>query len=168
GPAARGLGRADALWLACIHRAAHHYDQQTPVWLYDVHLLVRALDGESLGIFVALAKRTGVRRICLRALTLARARFGTPTPPEIMAALDAAPDDEPSTLFLRPGLRRVDVLLDDLRALRGWPARVTLLKEHLLPDAAYMRRTYARGSTAPIAWLYLRRIAAGTAKWFRS
>jgi hypothetical protein len=39
---ARGFGRAHALWLACVHRAAHHYDQGTLVWLYDVHLLAEA------------------------------------------------------------------------------------------------------------------------------
>ncbi|HJZ71044.1 MAG TPA: nucleotidyltransferase family protein [Vicinamibacterales bacterium] len=167
GPDARGLGRPHALWLACVHRAAHHYDQQTLVWLYDVHLLVRALDAAGLHEFVALAERTGVRRICLRALVLARERFGTPIAAPAIAALEAAPLDEPSALFLGPRVRRVDVLLDDVRVLRGWSARFTLLKEHLLPDAAYMRRTYANGSSAPIGWLYVRRIATGASKWFR-
>ena len=164
---ARGLGRWHALWLACVHRAAHHYDQETLVWLYDVHLLVCALDRQELDAFVTLAERTGVRRICLRALTLARARFGTAIPPTILDALEAAPVDEPSTIFLGPGVRRVDVLLDDVRSLPTWTARLTLLREHVLPDRDYMRRTYANGSTAPIGWLYLRRIAAGAAKWFR-
>ena len=168
GPHARGLGRPHALWLACVHRAAHHYDQPTPVWLYDVHLLVGALESGELERFVALAERTGVRRICLRALTRARERFGTELPPSAAAALERAPEDEPSSVFLRPGLRRVDVLLDDVRTLPGWSARFTLIKEHLLPDAAYMRRTYASGSSAPLGWLYLRRIAAGASKWFRA
>jgi hypothetical protein len=167
GPPARGLGRPHALWLACVHRAAHHYDQQTLVWLYDVHLLMRALDAAGLERFVALAERTEVRRICLRALTLARERFGTAIPAAVIAALEAAPENEPSTVFLGPRVRRVDVLIDDVRALRGWSARFTLLKEHLLPDPAYMRRTYASGSSAPIGWLYLRRIATGASKWFR-
>ena len=98
---------------------------------------------------------------------LARERFGTPVASSAIAALDAAPLDEPSTMFLEPRMRRVDLLLDDVRVLRRWSDRLTLLKEHLLPDAPYMRRTYARGSSAPIGWLYLRRIATGTSKWFR-
>src|SRR5262249_14603233 len=167
GPHACGLGRPHALWLACVHRAAHHYDQQTIVWIYDVHLLVRALDAAGLQQFIALARRTGVRRICLRALLLAHDRFGTPIASSAIAALDAAPEGEPSTLFLAPPIRQVDVLLDDVRVLRDWSDRLTLLKEHLLPDAAFMRRTYANGSSAPIGWLYLRRIAAGASKWFR-
>jgi hypothetical protein len=70
-------------------------------------------------------------------------------------------------VFLGPGVRKVDVLLDDVRMLPGWRARLTLLKEHLFPDAGYMRRTYASGSSSPIVWLYLRRIVSGASKWFR-
>jgi hypothetical protein len=167
GPDARGLGRAHALWLACVHQVAHHYNRDMLVWVYDVHLLAEALDAIDLARFLALADRTGVRRICLRALLLARTRFGTTIPPAALATLEAAPQDEPSTVFLSPGVRPFDVLLDDLRVLRGWQARLTLLKEHLFPDSVYMRRTYARGSPAPLLWLYCRRIVTGAAKWFR-
>ena len=168
GPGARGLGRMHALWLACVHRAVHHYDQDTLLWLYDVHLLTEALAAAGLERFVALAERSGVRRICLRALLLARARFATRIPPAVLTALEAAPADEPSTLFLNPNIRQIDVLRDDLRALPGWRARLTLLKEHVFPDATYMRESYAPGSTAPVLWLYLGRIAAGARKWLSS
>jgi hypothetical protein len=168
GPDARGLGRMHALWLACVHRAVHHYDQDTLLWLYDVHLLIEALDVGGLEHFVALAERSGVRRICLRALLLAQDRFATPIPPAVLASLEAAPADEPSTVFLNAGIRQVDVLRDDLRALPGWRARLTLVREHLLPGAAYMRETYAPGSSAPISWLYVTRIVTGARKWLSS
>jgi hypothetical protein len=168
GPGARGLGHVHALWLACVHRAAHHYDQDTLLWVYDVHLLVETLDAGGLGRLVALAERTGVRRICLRALRLTQARFGTQIPPAVITALEAAPADEPSTVFLNSAMRQIDVVRDDLRALPGWRARLALLTEHLLPDAAYMRKSYAPGSSAPVAWLYLRRILAGARKWLSS
>ena len=167
GPDVRGIGRAHALWLACVHRAAHHYDSDALVWLYDIHLLMRTLDAGDVARFVSLADRAGVRRICLRALLLTRDRFATPIPPSLIASLEAAPANEPSTMFLRPGVRQLDVLLDNLRVLPGWRARLTLLKEHLFPDAAYMRRTYARGSPAPTLWLYVRRIVVGSSKWLR-
>ena len=167
GPHARGIGRVHALWLACMHRAAHHYDRDTIVWLYDIHLLMSALDPEGVARFVGLAERTGIRRICLRALLLARDRFGTAVAPTVFASLEAAPANEPSTMFLRAGVRKVDVLLDDMRVLPGWRSRLTLLRGHLFPDAAYMRSMDASGSAAPILWLYLRRIVAGAAKWFR-
>jgi hypothetical protein len=138
------------------------------VWVYDVHLLAGALDASDLQRFLALADRTGVRRICLRALLLARTWFGTTIAPTALATLEAAPQDETSRVFLGPGVRPFDVLLDDLRVLRGWQPRLTLLKEHLFPDPAYMRRIYARGSSAPLLWLYCRRIVTGAAKWFQA
>ena len=165
GPGARGLGRMHALWLACVHRAVHHYDQDTLLWLYDVHLLVKALDAGGVDRFVALAERSGVRRICLRALQLAQTRFATRIPPAMLSALEAAPADEPSTVFLNPDIRQIDVLRDDLRVLPGWRARLTLLKEHVFPDATYMREGYAPGSSAPVLWLYLGRLVNGARKW---
>jgi len=167
GPDARGLGRAHALWLACVHQVAHHYNRDMLVWVYDVHLLAESLDATELARFLELAERTQARRVCLRALLLARSRFGTSIPPAAIETLEAAREDEPSKVFLDPGLRPFEVLLDDLRVLRGWRARLTLLKEHLFPDPAYMRLTYARGSRAPLLWLYGRRIVRGAAKWFR-
>ena len=167
GPDARGIGRVHALWLACVHRAAHHYDRDALVWLYDIHLLMSTLDAGGVARFASLAERTGVRRICLRALLLARDRFGTAIAPTVFASLEAAPPNEPSTMFLGPGVRKLDVLLDDMRVLPGWRPRLTLLKEHLFPDAAYMRCTYASGSPAPTLWLYVRRIIGGASKWFR-
>ena len=168
GPGARGIGRVHALWLACVHRAAHHYDRDALVWLYDVHLLMGALDADGSARFVSLAEHTGVRRICLRALRLAHDLLGTTIPPSVLASLEAAPADEPSAMFLGPGVRRVDVLIDDVRMLQGWRPRLTLLREHLFPDAAYMKQTYASGSPAPTLWLYARRIVSGAAKWLRT
>jgi hypothetical protein len=166
GPDARGLGRVHALWLACVHRAAHHYDHGALPWLFDIHFLIGTLAADDVQRFVALVERTGVRRICLRALLLARERCGTAVPPAVLAAFEAAPD-EPSAVFLHRGMRQVDVLWDDLRVLPEWRQRMTLLKEHLLPAAAYMRQTYAPASSAPLPWLYVRRIAAGASKWMR-
>jgi hypothetical protein len=167
GPHARGIGRVHALWLACVHQAAHHHGREALVWLYDVHLLVGALDAGGVARFLALAERTGVRRICARALRLAERRLGTAIAPALLAALEAAPEDEPSMMFVRPGVRALDVLLDDVRVLPGWRERLVLLKEHLFPGGAYMRQTYATGSSAPVMWLYARRIMTGASKWFR-
>ena len=168
GPSARGLGRIHALWLACVHRAVHHYDQDTLLWLYDVHLLARSLDADGFRQFVALADRSGACRICVRALRLAESRFATPIPSPVIGALEAAAASEAPTVFLTPGVRPFDLLRDDLRVLPGWRPRLTLIKEHVFPDAAYMREGYAPGSAAPLAWLYLDRIAGGAKKWLSS
>jgi hypothetical protein len=85
----------------------------------------------------------------------------------VLADLERAAADEPSAIFLDDRIRRVDVLLDDLRALRGWRPRALLLAELIFPDATYMRRTYAAGSTAPLPWLYARRLVRGGWAWMR-
>jgi hypothetical protein len=164
-PDARGIGRMHALWVACVHRAAHHYDGDAVVWLYDIHLLIGALDDQAIARFAALAEDSGVRRICARGLRLAAERLGTAVPAGLLARLEAGPEHEPSMVFLDPRVRKIDLLLDDVRLLRGWRARFALVKEHLFPHPAYMRRTYSDGSPAPMWWLYARRIAAGALKW---
>jgi hypothetical protein len=168
GPSARGIGRMHALWLACVHRAVHHYDQDTLLWLYDVHLLARSLDADDLRRFVALAERSGACRICVRAFRLAGRHFATVIPSPVIGALEATAATEAPSVFLNPGVRPIDLLCDDLRALPGWHARLTLIKEHVFPDAAYMRDGYKPGSAAPLAWLYLDRVAGGARKWLSS
>jgi hypothetical protein len=170
GPSARGLGRVHALWLACVHRAAHHYDRESLVWLYDVHLLVETLDESERAAFSALVERTKVRRICRRALDLAVSLFGTRVAGDVLEALSAPEGSaapEPSAAFLNRDMRLVDVLRDDLRALPTWRARLTLLKEHVFPTEAYLRTTYAPGSTAPRPWLCLTRLVRGVPRWIR-
>ena len=117
----RGIGRVHALWLACVHRAAHHNDQETLVWLYDVHLLAGALDDDE----PAQAKSRSPSAPASGASACARCcshviGSGRGIAPEVIAALEAAPANEPATVFLRPGMRKLDVLLDDVRVLPGW------------------------------------------------
>ncbi|HWW84549.1 MAG TPA: nucleotidyltransferase family protein, partial [Vicinamibacterales bacterium] len=76
---ARTLSPADALFLACLHRVAHHQDDLDLLWLWDIHLIVSGLSPEGEDRFVELAERPasrGMRSVCLRGLELARARYG--------------------------------------------------------------------------------------------
>jgi len=55
GPTARTLSTPDALFLACLHRVAHHQDAMDLVWLWDIHLLASHLtDPERLFRYCAL------------------------------------------------------------------------------------------------------------------
>jgi hypothetical protein len=67
-------------------------------------------------------------------------------------------------LHVRPKAREV---LDDFRALSSWRDRLQLAKEHLLPDADYMRTVYAPNSRQPLPWLYLRRLWNGAGRWLQ-
>src|SRR5690606_1137752 len=59
GDGARGLGRPHALALACVHRVAHHYNDDRLIWLYDVRLLAGQMTGADWDALAALARDSG-------------------------------------------------------------------------------------------------------------
>ena len=135
GAHARALGRVDALLLACVHRVAHHHGDERLLWLYDIHLLANDLDREPFRQFSALAAQKQIRAVCADGLTLAHRWLHTRLPAEVMSTLMAQASSEPTAVHLAGGLRQVDLLSSDLRALDRWPARWQLLREHLFPPA---------------------------------
>ena len=163
---ARALGRVDALLLACIHRVAHHHDDERLLWLYDIHLLANEMDRESFEQFLELAAQKQIRAVCAQGLTRAHHWLDTRLPAEVMSTL-AAGSAEPTRVYLAGRLRKVDVLLSDLRALGGWPARWQLLREHLFPPAAYMMERSGVSSRLALPALYASRIVRGAWRWFR-
>jgi hypothetical protein len=166
-PDGRALAVHHALFVACIHRVAHHYDREMLLWIYDIHLLTEAASADDLEQFRALAVRVRACAVCARGLEAAASHFGTPVPPALLASLREAAGGEPSSAFLSGDLRLVDLLGHDLSALPSWRSRLALLREHVLPSAAYMRVTYAPGSRIPLPLLYASRIVRGAPKWFR-
>lgn len=157
-----------SLLLACLHRAAHHNDDEDLLWLYDIHLLSEALDVDAWSRFVTLASQRRVRTICARGLALSIARFKTVVPQDVMSAL--APQEskqrEASAVYLKKDLRQIDRLASDLRAL-GPLGGARLVREHLFPPAAYMQEMYGVQSRALLPAFYMRRIVAGVSKWLR-
>ena len=158
-----------ALMAACVHRAAHHNDDEDLLWLYDIHLLADRLERQEWSHFVELASARAVRAICARGLSLSVDRFRTPVPREVLASLTretGAGRREPSSVYLKKDLRLVTRLASDLRALGGW-AGARLIREHLFPPAEYMQEMYGVRSRALLPAFYLRRILSGASKWVR-
>jgi hypothetical protein len=168
GPHARTLSAPDGLFVACLHRVAHHQDMVDLLWLWDIHLLASRLSDEERARFSGLAARASMRAVCTRGLELASVRFRTPRAADLIAALRPMPGQrpEPSARFLG-GLRQVDVLRSDLAALGGWRQGLALVAEHLFPPAAYIRSIYPRYPAAALPLAYLLRIVRGAPKWFR-
>lgn len=165
GDSARGLSVVHALFLACVHRVAHHYGSDCLLWLFDIHLLAAKMPQGEWTRFVALAADRRVAAVGAAGLRAARDRFGTIVPDVVLAELDqAAAGEEPSAEYLEPR-RRVDDLVADLRALPRWRERVQLVREHLFPPRRYMLDVYAPSSHAPLAVLYARRAWRGARKW---
>src|SRR5262245_43911926 len=168
GRAARGPGTVDALFLACLHRVAHHDDEVDLLWLWDIHLLVSRLSADDEEAFVALAVRTAMTGVCARGLELVAAAFATPAAATVASRLRAAGDgrSEPASRFLG-GVRPIATLHADLTSVSGWRPALRLLGERVVPSRQYIRALYPRWPRALLWLAYLDRLVRGTPKWFR-
>jgi hypothetical protein len=163
GPHAWGPSRPHALLIACVHLIAHHRTDPIPLWLHDIALLADGLGDDERRLFFDTAEAAGILSVCAAALDRARREFDAPALAllEGRARAGAASRTEPSARLLA-AKRPIDELWLDLRTADGWYERLTLLREHLFPDAAYVR------ARAPDSWLplaYARRAGFGIRKW---
>jgi len=167
-PNALAPSHVDALLLACIHRVAHHHDNERLIWLYDIHLLREAMPRDEHARFWRLAAERRVITICERSIELADAWFAT-TPHNRAAdwlTVDEVTRDEPSAAFLDRHRRRASVLRSDLKAL-GWRSRLRRLRELALPPAAFMRQSFPSAPAVALPALYVWRGARGVVRLFR-
>jgi len=165
GPRAYALSARHALIHALFHRAWHlgEGDPDRLIWLYDMHLLCLSFGDEDWAAFVEEVQRRGLQPLCLAGLRHLQTVFATAIPPDVDAALSAAP---PRGLLnqmhlLQPGLRRK---LADLMSLPNWRQRLGLIRETLFPDADYMRQRFGAEARWQLPAAYLRRAIRGFRK----
>ena len=169
GPAARGLSAAHALVLACVHRVAHHDSSERLIWLYDIHLLASLMDAASGDQVARLAQVKQLRSVCAHGLSHAQARFATSSHGDWFNRLQSGVESsEPTAAFIRTDLKKIDVLVSDLRTLGSWRQRLTLIREHLFPPLAYMRTVYGVSNPLLLPFTYVIRAVTGVGKWFRT
>ena len=169
GPETRTLSTAHAFLIACVHRVAHHGNSERLIWLYDIHLLAAAMDAAFGDRVVDLAHAKQLRAVCARGIAQAQSRFAIEPPAGWIARLQSGVEgSEPTAAFLRADRKKIDVLLSDLRTLGGWRQRLTLLREHLFPPAAYMRNAYGVTNPLLLPFSYVIRALTGFRKWFRA
>ena len=160
---ARTVSNVDALAIACVHRAAHHYDTDHLLFIYDIWLIARAFREDQWMEFAGIAERRRLRSVFRRALELAADHFRLEVPPAVQQALSGG-DLEPTGIFVRRGLRKVDVLVSDLRSLTAWGDRFQLFKSHLFPGSSYLSASSPAG--ARLAFPFIR-VIRGARKWWR-
>jgi hypothetical protein len=165
-PAARGLSTLHALALACVHRIAHHYDEERLIWTYDIHALAARMTPADWEALAAYARARTVAAACVRGLDLASDVLGTSVPETTRRSLEEAARHEPaSARYLRGGHRHIQRIWSDFSLLPSWAARARLARQHLFPPPRYMHDVYAPGSRAPLAVLYARRAWSGARRW---
>ena len=158
GYGAVGLGHADALLHACVHRASNLEAGlgDRLKWLFDVHLMATGLDQDGWDVFVAACVRARVCGIARDALEASANLFGTAVSGPAMDALQGAiPHDALDARRLQDWgyLQR-----QSLRAL-GWTNGIAWLWGSAFPSFAYMRELYGRDlSRAGLLWVRLRRL----------
>ena len=167
-PGALVPSHVDALLLACIHRVAHHHDNERLIWLYDIHLLRESMSADEHARFWRLAAERRVAAICERSIDLADGWFATSLHDR---ATDWLTDDErtraePSAAFLDRNRRHASVLRGDLEAL-GWRSRMRRLRELALPPAAFMRQSFPSAPAVALPALYVWRGARGVLRLLR-
>jgi hypothetical protein len=168
GRTVRVPGTVASIAIACLHRLAHHQGHDRLVWLYDIHLLARTCsrrEWEQLREFARAHKLAG---LCVDGLRAARDAFGFEVPADVEAALDEASAGEPSRIYLERQVTKSDVLVSDLRSLPSWRARLRLLREHVLPPAAFIQERYQTRTRMLLPALYLHRLITGASRWVRS
>ena len=166
GPHAWAPSPVHSLLVACIHRVAHHDDTTHLLWLFDVHVLARALTPVEREAFASLAVARRMRAVCTRTLTLAQEALGGLDGTWIDSLSSADAEEEPSAAFVGGGLRQADILKSDLAAT-AWAFKLQLLREHLFPSPSYMRQRYPRWPALLLPLAYARRIVAGAPRWLR-
>ncbi|HEX7151737.1 MAG TPA: nucleotidyltransferase family protein [Thermoanaerobaculia bacterium] len=160
-----GLARPEALLHACIHRIAHHHDDERLIWLVDIHLLRNAMTREEHARFWRLAAERRVLAVARRSIGVTEQWFGA----HALAATDflsagQLAAEEASHAYLRVETRG-GVLLADLRVL-PWRARVTRLRQLAFPPAEFMRAMFPHLRTA-LPLLYVWRGVRGVVRLFR-
>jgi hypothetical protein len=158
----------DALVLACLHRVAHHHDNERLIWLCDIHLLRERMSRDEHAAFWRLAAERRVVTICERSIGLAEDWFARTSHDRASDWLrdDERVRDEPSAAFLDRSRTRAAHLGGDLKAL-GWRARTRRLRELAFPPAAFMRQSFPSAPVALLPALYIWRGVRGVLRLFR-
>lgn len=163
------VGPAHALALACIHRVAHHSDEERLIWIYDIHLLAEQFAAAECEQFINLVDAKHLTAVCAGGLELAQRKFRGLASASLLARLtpQLATTRDRSEIYASGNMRKVDVLLSDLKALEGWRSKVRLLREHVLPPASYMQEAYGISNTALLPFFYVWRVIRGARAWWR-
>lgn len=162
---ARAPDAVHALVIACTHRVAHHFDRERLQFICDIDRLARSLTDDEWARLIAIAGERRVRAVVARGLELADSLFGTPIPGFVRQGLARRNGAEPSAAYLRRHLRKIDILISDLRALDG-AGRLRLIVEHLFPPRDFLIASTGPASPAQLPWRYVQRILRGARRWF--
>lgn len=168
GPGARALGRVHALLHACIHRVAHHHDDDRLIWLVDIELLRAQMSEAEHEEFWRLAAERQVVAVCSRSIALAEELYSHEASNEAGDWLSAErlAQREATAAFIDRDITHGRMLLANLGAL---PARdrVRRLWQVAFPPAAFVKSRSGISNPLLLPLLYAARGVRGILRLFR-
>ena len=166
GPDVKTLCFEQALLLACVHRVAHHQDNERLIWLYDIHLLAEKVSVDQMRSFARLAKEKKVAAICARGLWLSKQWFGTAVSQELCESLRVeAGEHEPSAAYLRIKHQRLlSEFILNWQTLPTFEKKIRFLLECVFPSPDYMFKKYSTHLYLLLPFLYFFRLSSGFMK----
>ena len=177
GPAARVVGKVDALLIACMHRMVHwqstyyvngiaYLSADRLIWLYDIHLLASVFTAPEWDCFLMLAAEKGLLEIAGEGLGTAQRVLKTKIPADILPRLAPPDKQEIPAKYLRA--RRLQQKMLNFSATPGFDRKLQFLRELAFPSAQYMRAQYPHIRPSWLPWLYCVRALAGVWKLIQS
>ena len=159
GSNARTLNPADALLLACFHRAGHlAFSGERLIWLYDIHLLASTLTNSEWQTVIDQAKELEIGEILRDALQKSQQWFNTSIAQQRFDALAQLPDQEPSAVLLHQhGItgRRARAFFE-LKTATRLRDKTRYILQNIFPSVSYMKWRYGiqQGYKLPLYYLY--------------
>ncbi|RBP48283.1 nucleotidyltransferase family protein [Arenicella xantha] len=147
----------DNLLIACLHRLGHHATEERLIWLYDIHLLASKLQSSDWQVLLSKSRHKQLCAIVADGLATCQTRLGTIVPDTIMTSLSDS-KLEPSALFVNRDLPEWRYFMRDLKSMPSLSARAGLIRETVLPPAAYVRQQMGTNSTS---LAYMKRLIRG-------
>ena len=159
-PGGRRLSVCNALMLACAHRVGSPlHDSGRLIWLYDIHLLISAMDDGQQIACARDAVARGVADVCLDGLSLARERFASVISAEAQQILAAAQDNGQGLGDARDSF--FDLIMDDLARLPSLGTKARLVRELVFPSWNSLMSKYQKKNALWLPLLYLRYLTGG-------
>lgn len=164
GPYARALSLPYALLFACTHRIAHKPQgtENRLIWLYDIHLISDHMNDHEWRNFRNLATDKNLLNACFDGIRESQKRFALTVPSEFAELMESEIPEESFTPEAMNSRWKTE--LANISELPSWKDKLLLIKEHLLPSKAYMKRKYAVSSPSLLPWFYVKRVSSGLLK----
>ena len=161
------LSLEHALFLACMHRVAHHAHEDRLIWIYDIHLLITRISKNGIHNFLELVRQKKVAAVCREGLLTAGQWFGTSFPEDFWGTFFTEEiKSELSAAYLEPGNIQWRNFTSNWKALRSPKDKLRLLFEYFFPSPDYMFKKYSTRPSFLLPFLYFCRGYSGLIRLF--